>query len=339
MSAFEDLQDQLLESVARRTGARSTRGRAWPPRWRPFASARRGLALVAIPFVFVAAAAAIVTQSGESPAQALENRVLTLTETGSATKGPCRIVGGRHRAPLSEEAPDPGITAVLPRLATAPADPPATRAVALAEADSGGAVLARTIREIHLPDGITLILYVAHGQGPFTLVDPQRCLAARLATLARLRPGTHDPLRHEVARKLEDLPDTTPGVQSLSLYYSQGGVDGGASFPLLPGERRLPTGILFSGEGCRRRGRCAPSHYGGIVGPATAYLTLAPAPHPAGNGRGVHRHVAVVQGVFAFTLPNGTGPEIVTQRARNGRALARSRLQPQAARRRDSILK
>jgi hypothetical protein len=332
MSAFDDLQSQLLESVARRAGSRLAPGGERPSRWRRFARPRRGLVLVAVPFVFAAAAAAaIVTQSGESPALALENRVLTLTGTGSATKGPCRILGGRHRAALSDEAPDRGITAVLPQLATAPRDPPAPRAVALAESDSGGAVLARTIREVDLPQGITLIVYVAHGQGPFTLVNPRRCLAARLATLARLRPGTHDPLRREVARKLERLPDTTPGVQSLSLHYSQGDVDGGgASFPLLPGERELPTGVLFSGDSCSAGGHCSPVHYGGIAGPTTAYLTVAPAPHAGRHNLGVRRRVAVIHGLFAFTLPNDVGPEIVTQRARDGRALATSPLDSRA---------
>ena len=266
MSAFEDLQRQLLESVGSRTGSRSASGRERPSRRRPATRARRGLALIAISFVFAAAAAAaIVTRSGESPARALENRVLTLTDTGSATKGPCRIVGGRHRATLSDEAPDAGITATLPRLATAPPDPPSPRAVALAENDSGGAVLARTIREVHLPQGIALIVYVTHGQGPFTLLDPLRCLDERLATLDRLRPAADDPLRREVARRLKDLPDTTPGVQSLSLHYSQGGVDGGGtSFPLLrenggcrqASSSRAPAA---TGEGTARRFTTAAS--------------------------------------------------------------------------------
>ena len=82
----------------------------------------------------------------------------------------------------------PVITATLPALARAPHDPPPPAVVALAERNSGGAVLARTIRVVALPDGLSLIAYVAHGQGPFTLVDPRRCLAARVCSPGRAAP-------------------------------------------------------------------------------------------------------------------------------------------------------
>jgi hypothetical protein len=89
MSAFDELQRQLLDSVARRqespadraasltnptAGAveRQTRRPGPGSRWlraRDGAQRRRWLVLVAIPLVFVAAAAAakIVAQSSESP--------------------------------------------------------------------------------------------------------------------------------------------------------------------------------------------------------------------------------------------------------------------------------
>jgi len=279
------------------------------------------LPLVAIPLVFVAAAAAatIASHLGESPANALFNRVLS--ETGSPSSGPCRIVGGRLRAQLSDEAPDPRITAVLPGLAHAPVVPPSHSAVALAERNSGGAVLARTIREVHLPGGITLIVYVAHGQGPFTLVDPKRCLGARLAKLAELQPGAESPLRRRVARMIEESPGSDPQVQSLSLLHRERGLlGGGASFPV-SSRQRLATGVLFSGSGCKRH-RCSPVLYGGIAGPKTAYLTLAPAPEAHTHRAGASRRIAVVQGLFAFTVPRDTGPEILTERARDGRAFA-----------------
>ncbi|HSZ05185.1 MAG TPA: hypothetical protein VK778_08285 [Solirubrobacteraceae bacterium] len=327
MSAYEDLHDQLLESVARRR-----RRHDRPPGWRLSrprrgAGGRRGLLLVALPLVFAAAAAAtIATQAGESPENVLLNRVLRLTDTGGAARGACRIAGGRLHAALSDEAPDPRIIAVLPQLATAPRHPPSRQAIAFAEHNSGGPVLARTIREVHLPGGITLIMYVAHGQGPFTTVDPRRCLAARLSELARLRPRAHDPLRQEVARELQGLPDTNPGLQSLTLDDGVGGA--GASIPLSAEQRPLQAGVVFSATGCDR-GRCSPILFGGIAGPATAYLTLTPVRRTGSHSRGVRRRIAVAQGVFAFTIPRGSGSELLTLRARAGEALATSLLGPE----------
>jgi hypothetical protein len=355
MSAFDELQRQLLDSVARRqerpadpatgltdptagTVGRQARRRGAGSRrlrTRDGAQRRRWLVLVAIPLVFVAAAAAakIVAQSSESPENALLNRVLG--ETGRSAA--CRMTGPR-KSGLSSEAPDPVITATLPALAHPPHDPPPPAVVVLAERNSGGAVLARTIRVVALPDRLSLIAYVAHGQGPFTLVDPRRCLQARVARLGELRPRPHDRLREIVEQELMRMPETNPGTQSLTLTRREQRAGapldgGGASFPVLPGEVALATGVLFSGSGCENArsghpGRCSPIYYGGIVKPDTAYLTLEPT---SGGRTGVRRHevrrrVGVREGLFLFTVPRGTGPEFVVQRSRDGRPLARSPL-------------
>jgi hypothetical protein len=323
MTAFDDLQIQLLESIDRRasTGNRTAHVRLWA-RWHG-KGMKRSVAAIAVPLVFAAAAAAtIVTQAGESPTDALLSRVLGSSATRSATSGPCRIVGGRHRAGLSDEAAEHAITAVLPELAHAPSRPASRRVISYAEHNAGGTVLARTIREVHVPDGITLVLYVAHGQGPFTAVEPRHCLSARLATLAKLRPDRHDPVRQAVARKLRDMPDADPLVQSLTI--ADGLTGGSASVPLLAANEPLRTGIFFSSSGCDPRGHCTPIFNSGIAGPETAYLTLTPAAHAAPNARPVRRRIAVVQGLFAFTLPRDTGAEILTQRARDGAALTTS---------------
>jgi hypothetical protein len=356
MSAFDDLQRQLLDSVARRqesaadreTGladptagavGRQTRRRGPGSRWllraRDGTQRRRWLVLIAVPLVFVAAAAAakIVTQSGESPENVLFNRVVGDTGRSAA----CRMSGPR-KSGLSNEAPDPVITATLPALARPPHHPPPPAVVALAERNSGGAVLARTVRVVALPDRLSLIAYVAHGQGPFTLVEPRRCLAARLGRLAQLRPRAHDRLREIVTQELRRMPETNPGTQSLTLTRREQRAGapldgGGASFPVLPGEAALATGVLFSGSGCENArpghpARCSPIYYGGIVKPDTAYLTL----EPTNGGRtGMRRHeirrrIGVREGLFLFTVPRGTGPEVVVQRSRDGRPLARSPL-------------
>jgi hypothetical protein len=288
------------------------------------------LALV-IPLVFVAAAAAatFVAQSGESAADRLLNRILASTGHSAA----CQTTGPR-KSSLSTEAPDPRITAVLPELAGPPPASPGAAVIALAERNSGGAVLARTIRVVTVPGGFSLIVYVAHGQGPFTLVDPQRCLTARLTRLAQLHPDPHDRLWQTVARELRDMPETDPGLQSLTIdrrdhRKGQPIYGGGASFPLLNSYSTLPTGVLLSGSGCEHAGphhrtRCSPVFYGGIAKRATAYLTLQPAKSvgPAPARPGITRRIGVSQGFFAFTLPRDIGPETISQRGRGGKALA-----------------
>jgi hypothetical protein len=332
MSAFDELQRQLLDSVARRHTCVAGSRRLW---LRDGARRRRWLVLVAIPLVFVAAAAAakIVAQSSESPENTLLNRVLG--ETGRSAA--CRMSGPR-KSELSSEAPDPVITATLPALARPPHDAPPAAVVALAERNGGGAVLARTIRLVALPDGLSLIEYVAHGQGPFTLVDPRRCLQARIARLAELRPRAHDRLREIVTQELMRMPETNPGTQSLTLTRREQRAGapldgGGASFPVIASEAAMPTGVLFSGSGCEyaRPGHpahCSPIYYGGIVKPATAYLTLEPAgrARKGARTREVSRRIGVREGLFLFTVPRGTGPEVVVQRSRDGRPLARSPL-------------
>ncbi len=335
MSAFDDLQRQLLQSVARRARehpagvepAVAARSR----RWRP-ARSRRGLLLLAAPFLFIVAAATaatIVARSGESPADALIARVMKDTQSAPA----CRRVGPR-KAALSDEAPDPRITAVLPRLASPPPVAPGPWVIALAERNSGGAVLARTIRSIRLPGGIGLIVYVAHGQGPFTLRDPRRCLAARLRRLAQLRPQPRDPLRRRVARTLTAMPETDPGLQSLALVHRQSRSQldgGGASIPLLSTDTTLPTGILFSGSSCLTprsgRPRCSPVLYGGVAAPRVAYLTVQSPVRGRARARGrtrVRLRVAVAEGFFAFTQPRHSPRELLVQHARDGRVLATS---------------
>jgi hypothetical protein len=326
MTAFDDLQVQLLESIERRTNTATRTAYARLCARRRGKGVRRGVVAIAIPLVFVAAAAAtIVTQAGESPTSALLVRVLGSSATRSATSGPCRIVGARHRAELSDEAPNRAITAVLPELARAPSRPASKRVISYAEHNAGGTVLARTIREVHLPNGITLVVYIAHGQGPFTAVEPRHCLSARLATLAKLSPDPRSPVRQAVARKLRDMPDSDRRAQSLTI--ADGLTGGSASVPLLPENEPLRTGIFFSGSGCDPRGRCTPIFYSGIAGPKAAYLTLTPAQRAAPNTGRVRRRVTVLQGLFAFTLPRDTGVEILTERAPDGKALTTSSLQ------------
>jgi hypothetical protein len=321
VSAFEELQAQLLASVAERQ-THTAVGAYSRMRLKRRAGPRRGLLLAGIPLVFVAAAAAatIATHAGEAPTDALFNRVMSTTSARNTAV--CRSVGWRVKARLSAEAPDPRITAVLPELASAPARPPTAKTVALAEHLSGGAVLARTLREVTMPDGITLIVFVAHGQGPFTVLTPQACLAARLARLAQLDPNQHDPVRVAVAGKIREFPDTNVALESLSLFHGRhGSLEGGGSLALAPHGRALATGVVSWGYSCTH-GRCSPDLYDGVVGPSTAYLTLIPAGR-AGPHRGrVHRRIPVVDGLFVFSIAQNSGHETLIQHAADGRVLS-----------------
>ena len=138
------------------------------------------------------------------------------------------------------------------------------------------------------------------------------------------------------------MPDTNPGTQSLTLTKldQRPGAPldgGGASFPVLATEATLATGVVFASSGCEyaRPGHpanCSPIYYGGIVKPDTAYLTLQPAPRATMTPgmRRVRRRIGVNEGLFLFTVPRCTEPELVVQHARDGKVLAESSLQGSA---------
>jgi hypothetical protein len=335
MSAFDELKRQLAQSLEERNAPLHTT-QPLPRRsvrWR--VRHKRGLllALVALVFVAAATAATIVTQAGESPADALFARVIATTGKAAA----CRMAGPR-KSTLSDESPDPRILATLPALGSSPSQPPGPAVVALAESNSGGSVLARTIRVVSLPGGISLIIYVAHGQGPFTLVEPRRCGEARLAELALLQPNRRDPVRARVAVMIDNAPETNPGVQSITIdrreiIAGRPLPGGGGSFPVLSTDVKLPTGVLFEGSGCeyigpRHSSRCSPDFYSGIAGRDAYYLTLQPASRTLSGAAvvAVTRRVAVVEGFFAFTLPRDAVREVLLARAKDGRPLARFRV-------------
>jgi hypothetical protein len=320
MTGFDQLERQLLDSVGRRASPLpddATR----PRRWR--GPSRRGLAVALMPLAFAAAAAgAIIARTGESPSMALLGHVLRGTDHTAA----CSSSGARRSA-LSEDSPYPQITAVLPGLATFPRTPPPAAAVALARNGGGGPVLARTIRVVNAADGIQMLLFVARGNGPFTLLNPETCLRTRLALLDSLRPNPHDQLRLAVARSIRAMRDTNPGLESVSLLVLRGppgiGRGSGSSVPVLPGAAALPTGEWSAGQGCRHaphshRPVCSPIVYTGVAGPGVASIAVRPSGAGPAQRKSVQRRVAVSQGVFAFTLPLHHGPEVLVELARDG---------------------
>jgi len=230
---------------------------------------------------------------------------------------------GAARSTSSDQVPLSQITATLPQLAT-PAKTPSPTLLAAAAGSANAPVLASTIREAHFPGGIRLLMFVSEGQGPFTLSTPQACLRTRLAHLAAIRDRAHDPLRDAVAKEIRQLRDTSPSPQALTVNVLQRGNGasadgGGSSTPVTLNSGPLPTGVLFSHTSCppiAARSACRPTIYAGIAPPGVTLVTVAPQrPHQL---HGVHKQVPVDQGLFAFTLPAGTGPETITTRARTG---------------------
>jgi len=304
MSGYRELERQLRESVRRRAATRALS----PRRWR---SHRMALALAPLALVGgVATAATQLVRAGtEKDPQKLAFRAVKETSNEHA----CQRVNGRA-APIVDDAPPPEFVAVLPRLAAltpraAPAD-----IVALARRQAGRAILGRTLRVVSVSDRLRLVVFVAYGDGPFALVDPQACLSARRARLAALVPDPNDATRQAADRLLAQMRDTMPNAQTLNLIVVRArrvGPTFGAGMQLT---RPLPRGIVAYGSGV----------YVGIAKPEATSIALRLARN---NHRPApHRRVAVHHGLFAFSLPRHTGPMVLTQLAADGHALGSERL-------------
>jgi hypothetical protein len=171
--------------------------------------------------------------------------------------------------------------------------------------NAGGPVLVDSARRIVLPSGDTVLMWVSLGDGDGALADPPACGQARLARLARDKPDRSSRLRQKAAALLATSRDTRPGLQTLWVMTHRVGANstGGTGIPL--DGRPLPVGVIAEGGG----------EYTGFATPSATRVTL--------DGRDLHRAVTVRGGVFVVTLPGGTGPVTLRQRAADGRVLAR----------------
>jgi hypothetical protein len=300
MTGYRDLERQLRESVRRRTEAR-----AFPPRrWR---SHRMALALA--PLALLGGVATAATQLGRAGTEKDPSKLAFQAVRQASNEHACRTVA-LHAAPVVDDAPPPQFAAALPELAAltprvAPAD-----IVALARRQAGRAVLGRTLRVVRVSDRLRLVVFVAYGEGPFTLVDPQACLAARRARLAALVPDPGDATRQAADNLLAQMRDTMPNAQTFNLIVLRGRRLGPSIAAGMALTRTLPDGIVVYGSGT----------YVGIAKPGATSIALRSA-----RRHGLRRHVAVHHGLFAFTLPHRTGPMILTQRGSNGQVLGTER--------------
>jgi hypothetical protein len=308
MSGYRDLERQLRESVRRRAAARAFS----PRRWR---SHRMALALA--PLALLGGVATAATQLGRGTGDEDNARSLAFQAVQDTRNVPaCRMVGERD-APIVDDAPAREVLAALPELATAPARPVPAATLAFVRSRAGGAVLGRTVRLVAVGGGRHLLVFVARGQGPFTLTDPLACLRARRERLAKLRPDPSDPTRQAADRVLAANRDTMPGAETLWLLDMPPGnsapAGAGAGVSIVRGEA-VRSGLVFSGGAL----------YSGIAKRGATNITLRPARH--NQSHAPRRRVAVHHGLFAFTLPRRTGPMIMTQRAADGQVLGKARL-------------
>jgi hypothetical protein len=293
MSGYEELARQLRASVRELgTAAPSPRG---PRR-------RHGL-LVVLAALVVGGGVATAAQTGvltarhdDGPSRsAAQLAAQVVRETISVHA--CRLVPAKVGA-TTVVASLPAPVAAL----VAGGDAAAMRAAQ--RSNHGGPVVAGSAREVRLPDGSNVVLWVALGQGGFTLADPGGCLAARVAQLARDLPDPGSRLRQKAETILRADRGTMPGAQTLWLFRPtrRGGTGGGGAGIPLDGAP-LPTGQLLGGGG----------EYVGLTGPAAVRVSL--------DGRRLHRSVPVVGRVFVVRLPDRTGPVVLRLRAADGAVL------------------
>jgi hypothetical protein len=286
MSGYEELARQLRESV-RELGAAAPRG---PRR-------RHGLlvvlaALVVGGGVATAAQTGMLAGGGGHSRSAASIAVRVARETSS--QHICRLVPARVGATTVVAPLAPPVAALV-----AGGDAAAMRAAQ--RTNRGGPVVAGSAREVRFGDGTRVVLWVAMGEGGFTIADPAGCLTARVAQLARDLPDPGSRLRQKAEMILRTSRDTTPGQQMLWVVRPTEHGAGGAGIALSGAP--LPTGQVFSSRG----------EHVGLTGPAAVRVSV--------DGRSLHRSVPVVGRVFVVRLPSGTRPVVLRLRAADGAVL------------------
>ncbi|HVP03600.1 MAG TPA: hypothetical protein VMT10_13595 [Solirubrobacteraceae bacterium] len=219
----------------------------------------------------------------------------------SASNPACLPASASAPLLLSDSPPPKQITDALPDLAAAASAGEQRRALRLLipALSQGRTVLRRTLRSFTLPDGLQLLVFVQLGGG-INLRDPAACAKARREHAARLAKGRSAETLAAAQRRLAQLHDTAPGLQTLSvLAHIRGQAStGGTGLPVGPGQPLHPGLVLSAGAG---KGR---DLYVGIAGPHTTRLVAT----TRSTMRRVPSRVPVHHGFYALILPRGTGP-------------------------------
>jgi hypothetical protein len=289
--AFDQLERQLRRAVraaADNVPVRRRRG------WR-----RTSVFAVAAALTVSGGALAATKLVGGQSAETQGRKIAAQAIRDTATLPACAPAVASRTLVLSDSAPLPEIRAALPALATpAPRDNQARALSMLPQGGPAGPVLRRTVRAIPAPDGVTLVVYVQQGFGFGALRDPDACGQARRERAAVLDKDRAEDVKRWAERRLAEVADTVPGLQTLNVsarVHGQAGMPG-AGTPVRPG-RALRPGLLLAGSAGGHR-----SVYVGITDPRASEVRVR-----AQLTRGVPERVAVRQGFYAVVLPARTG--------------------------------
>jgi hypothetical protein len=292
--AFDELERQLRRAVRAAENVRPVRPRRG---WR-----RMSVFAIAGALTVSGGALAATQLVGGQSAETQGRKIALQAFRETAALPACSTLAPTSKLVLSDSAPLQEITAVLPSLASAaPSDDQARALAMLPRGIAGGAVLRRTARTIAVGGGVTLVVYVQSGGGMSALRDPDACARARRDRAAALGEHRSEQVKRWAERRLAQLRDTAPGLQTLWVSALERGRAGGSGTPVRPGQPLHP-GLLFSGGVGRRHRRI----YVGIADGGASGVLLRT--KHRGRLRGVPRRVAVNQGFYAVVLPAGTGP-------------------------------
>jgi hypothetical protein len=293
--AFDELERQLRRGVRAVDDVRLLRARRGWRRTSAFALA----AALTVSGGALAATQLVGGQSAETQGRKIAFQAVGDTQV----LPPCLPAVASRDLVLSDGAPLPELVAELPALATPASREVQQRALAmLPRGRRGGPVLRRTVRAIPASGGVTLLVSVQQGVGVGAVRNPEGCGAARRERAAKLSVGRSDEVKRWAARRLAEMADTVPGLQTLMVMArvpGQSGMPGGGTL-VRPGQPLSP-GLVASGSAGRHR-----HVYAGIAGPQVARVLVR-----GGHGEKIARvpgSLPVRQGFYAVVLPEGTGP-------------------------------
>lgn len=223
-------------------------------------------------------------QSVETQGRKIAFRALQDTRGGPA----CRPGRRAHR--LADGVPLPEIVALLPLIATPPDRPTPS------DVGRNGTVLRSTFHRRRLPGGFVVTTFVSLGSGPSDPRDRGACRAARLRRAVALLVGRSTGVREWALRRLGELRDVAPGLQTFWLFTSIPGRSGfgGSGRPVRPGE------ALRSGPASASTWGTRGTVYSGTVGRGAVAVRVV-------SQRRAPRRVRAVDGLYVVVLARGSG--------------------------------
>ncbi len=251
------------------------------------------------------AARAAAGESPESQGRKIAFRVVQATRREPG----CRPARGGPR--VVDDAPLPAVTTVLPLL-QAPPDPAREDVIPA----NDGPLLRSTLHQRRLPGGVVVTTYVTRGWSADDPADGAACRELRLRRAEALLVGRSPAVRGWALRRLGELRDVLPGLQTLWLVVRGPGrrSGSGSGVPVQPGFA-VRTGLSSSsGGGPGRR------LYVGIAGPGVATVQVR------SQRSGAARAVRVVDRLWAVTIARGAGRAKLLERNAAGRVLRVRRL-------------